>query len=499
MKYEEAMAIVSESVAVCPMALANMYGSSCKFYYKKNNNVLNIFFNDGTHYSDVKIYSTEKYAEWHIYKPATTACLNCFGKGIVSRRLPYGDGKFYLPLICCKCDSFDENINKKYENGYMVPDGVISIFEDGLKEIENKIEGMKMAEEYNLTWEQAKLAMDGGAVCTNNIPAGEHLLFIRENSQTKSSFDNGPYVNCSDFTDSERKVWRIVSLTACDVERQYRWCDGTIIHSLFCLTHEIELTPICVQVMFGELTHKKCIEKFTEQLKQDIEKGKNEMPNPMEKIDAIEQSKQFSFDEAYAEMKNGKFYRAITGHYGDITYRIHNNKLQFFCISENKFTDSEAIYNDLKECIFIEVEYPEKEEIKYSEMGFQINKLDTPISNKEPTISIESRHFDTTIYFIMKNRETEREWAIALNTFMLLKSHPLAVKVILGKKQFFICLHSDGYICIEDHLNYGKLDEISPAFKSNEDAQKAIDDIGKDNIMHMFKTFQGLGYDEQSY
>lgn len=92
----------------------------------------------------------------------------------------------------------------------------------------------------------------------------------------------------------------------------------------------------------------------------------------------------------------------------------------------------------------------------------------------------------------------EKNWANAFDTFIKLKGHRLAVKSEDNKIQYFILvsnnpdghivnLHVDDYYALEC-----KLSEISPAFSCHEDAAKAIKDIGEDNLLHMFKIFQGL-------
>lgn len=97
-------------------------------------------------------------------------------------------------------------------------------------------------------------------------------------------------------------------------------------------------------------------------------------------------------------------------------------------------------------------------------------------------------------YFKFYELKEAKEWNKGLQTFMLLKSHPLAVPADEREEQHYIRYNDcndDIIISQARNLEY-KLTMLSPMFAGEEDANKALSDIGKENIIHMFKTFQGV-------
>jgi len=102
---------------------------------------------------------------------------------------------------------------------------------------------------------------------------------------------------------------------------------------------------------------------------------------------------------------------------------------------------------------------------------------------------------DDNMFYMRLNCNDSCEWRKALGTFMQLKTYPLARKVILGRDQYIIRpltnTLKDTYI--EGGYSFiFKLNNLSPCFSSKEDAQKAIDAIGEENIINMFKVFGGV-------
>jgi len=93
------------------------------------------------------------------------------------------------------------------------------------------------------------------------------------------------------------------------------------------------------------------------------------------------------------------------------------------------------------------------------------------------------------------NNEHCHAWEYALITFMRLKSHPLAVPVLDDIPQFVIktSFWSTDGLYLQKHYGLAtKITEVSPCFSCEEDGEKAISDIGEDNILHMMRTFQGI-------
>lgn len=133
-------------------------------------------------------------------------------------------------------------------------------------------------------------------------------------------------------------------------------------------------------------------------------------------------------------------------------------------------------------------------------------KQSTPlIQFKENGIKIECYvahntsygHDSYTARFWLENFKKQEEcndWRKALNTFMRLKCNPLAEIAADNKRQWLIEIGSfEEIIKIDEYdYNFTKLINISPCFSTKEDAESAITDIGEENLLHMFKTFQGI-------
>lgn len=117
------------------------------------------------------------------------------------------------------------------------------------------------------------------------------------------------------------------------------------------------------------------------------------------------------------------------------------------------------------------------------------------ISGHSESLMIKSNQ-GTDYFFDFSTYSQREEWKFALQILMKLKSHPLAIPLKKGK-QWFITLfqHDTGKYyatagCKDRQLL--KIDLISPAFETMEDCKKARDDLGNDDIVRMFLTFQGV-------
>lgn len=96
-----------------------------------------------------------------------------------------------------------------------------------------------------------------------------------------------------------------------------------------------------------------------------------------------------------------------------------------------------------------------------------------------------------------KDYDIRHTWGRALETFMRLKGNPFAVPVIEDKSQYCISPYHRGsfeFVIAIDCLTRSvyKCGSLSPCFEKEIDAKQAIKDIGADNLLHMFKTFQGI-------
>lgn len=80
----------------------------------------------------------------------------------------------------------------------------------------------------------------------------------------------------------------------------------------------------------------------------------------------------------------------------------------------------------------------------------------------------------------------------ALETFIALKAHPLAFFMIADTVQYFIVFNESQTDLLVSCYIYGKSRLISPCFESEEDCKKAIEDIGQEKLVTMFRVFQGI-------
>lgn len=85
-------------------------------------------------------------------------------------------------------------------------------------------------------------------------------------------------------------------------------------------------------------------------------------------------------------------------------------------------------------------------------------------------------------------------WVEALETFMRLKGHHLAVKATPAYQYYLTFDMNYGGIFIAEPCNIRKLKSthLSPMFSTQEDAMRAIEDIGEPRLLKMAKVFQGV-------
>lgn len=87
------------------------------------------------------------------------------------------------------------------------------------------------------------------------------------------------------------------------------------------------------------------------------------------------------------------------------------------------------------------------------------------------------------------DKEQAERYAEALSTFILLRKQE-GTEPAKDNMQWVIELDDEGNICFEDWESAGaKLRCISPCFNSRENAHKAIENLGEERIVNMFKYF----------
>ncbi len=350
----------------------------------------------------------------------------------------------------------------------------------------------KMNEKYNLSWEEAKLAMERGAVIGKHAikrTSGEvEDIFqckVINNKINVKPFVNDFWTEIDEMEEQKNTKWRIVELTNCEIGSEQTLCSLPPMFEKRCQKHN------CVvrEDFYSELSRKlkdRCIQKFTEQLKKDVE-DKNKTPG-------------FQFEEGkfYKSKLNGNIYR-IKQEMVEIFSYVSNAcahrvgphlAFQWFNHKEKKWDKSLPPGQEMINAKFIEIEDPEKKEHEksYNELGMK------PV-HYSPNYTVPAcLNFDIcgeNVQIDFQSRERFEKFIKAWATFMRLKSHPLAVKANFNAWQFAI--HYD-LGDIKTHTWHGemKLSFISPMFSTVTDTKQAIHDIGEENLKQMFLTFQGV-------
>lgn len=135
------------------------------------------------------------------------------------------------------------------------------------------------------------------------------------------------------------------------------------------------------------------------------------------------------------------------------------------------------------------------EELKENKVGLWYKEELCFYIDIKSAIKLEGGHHAVLSELIPFEFETEKShWFKALETFMQLKGHPLAIIATDNEDQWFIAFEDDsGDLAIDSGRDIlYKFHIISPMFSSEKDANKAMDDIGQENIVHMMMTFQGI-------
>jgi hypothetical protein len=387
--------------------------------------------------------------------------------------------------------------------------------------------------EYNLTWKEAKEAMRRGAVV--NCGTLSNFKLENENLYLKL-IDKGWILASSEYLDNYK--WRIVELTDCILFDRCHPYD----HNITCHTHAERALHQKTHALSKELINDNCIKKFTEQLKEDMAKsnvkykvnierhyqfikncdvyyyktsspfcdaryykclthgtfhkdtergfilaGHGILSDKCRKIEEqkMKEPKIYSFEKALSGMRHGKFYQ------DEKTKKIYRLSDKFYLQTyHGEWVDSRAegglpIFMLKK---FVEIENPEKKEPEkvYNELS-----ITTDLHGFTPAV-FQFAMFGEMLNLGFNSEQKMKSFIKALQTFLRLKAHPLAVKPSRNDQCYIVCNLDDGNVCSYYASEYmDKGDYISPMFSDEKDSDKAIQDIGEDNLVEMFKVFSG--------
>ncbi len=300
-----------------------------------------------------------------------------------------------------------------------------------------------MSDEYNLTWEQADICMQRGAIVKTN-----YCTRLRFNNGKYEFLFYGTWLHASNRMNNDVK-YKIDSIPEC--EKSYK-------ESSFKIFGIEGKSYTCLKCMCTsgkkDNVMKNCIDNFMKKLCP----FKIEEPKMTEEL--------MSFDEAVAWLlKNG----------GNVFFIEDNQKLGNFAyafgsdIPHFRVNGSSVDINKIRDKKFSKT--PIKIEPVKNGLGLEENQ----------EISVSCKKF-----------EIEK----ALKIYIELLKHPLVARAVHGERQHVItCLGGEviqGLITEDYHGSTSKADHLSPVFNSTEDARKAISDIGKDSLLFMFKTLKGL-------
>lgn len=128
----------------------------------------------------------------------------------------------------------------------------------------------------------------------------------------------------------------------------------------------------------------------------------------------------------------------------------------------------------------------------YANFDYIIKKFGAQALWRRPNSALGQQIiFEIPVGFVTDSEE--RAWLTALRTFMMFKGHPLATAPhSTHGVQYYLTVYYGSSIKIDCVISPYIRTYISPSFNSRQDAEQAIKDIGKKELDHMFKTFQGI-------
>jgi hypothetical protein len=185
-----------------------------------------------------------------------------------------------------------------------------------------------------------------------------------------------------------------------------------------------------------------------------------------------ETKEKMTFAEALKWMEDGNYCIQVTPDIKPLVHKLKNDGIYYYMA--NEWVKDNSRFNEYLESDWEKVENPEKNEPQENQLGLSQIRL------------------KVCLYHPVQDAQKARAWADAIKTFFSLKSHPLAKKPVENESQSVILLKDDKIVLEAWCIVRNKLQLLSSLFSSDEDAKKAISDIGEENLIHMFKTFQGV-------
>jgi len=140
----------------------------------------------------------------------------------------------------------------------------------------------------------------------------------------------------------------------------------------------------------------------------------------------------------------------------------------------------------------------EDKKVIYAHYERQLALLKEEISEREAetkTSLIGIGNIGIAIFNMFSCHVIANRYKEAFETMILLRQQPGSEISKEDVVQFIISINGIGkiFLFIEAHDDFIlKIDRISPCFASEEDAQRAIDTVGAERILRMFKILHGV-------
>lgn len=92
---------------------------------------------------------------------------------------------------------------------------------------------------------------------------------------------------------------------------------------------------------------------------------------------------------------------------------------------------------------------------------------------------------------LFPTEQIAKDYAKALNTMLLLRRCEGTIPATSSRQ--YVIRYIDNEVWVDSFNDFGaKVEMICPCFDTQENTEAAIEQIGKDNIIRMFKTFHGI-------
>lgn len=157
----------------------------------------------------------------------------------------------------------------------------------------------------------------------------------------------------------------------------------------------------------------------------------------------------------------------------------------------NKQDEIQSIKDQI-EILMQKVADLEKEpKVKQLIQDAEVNDVGYCISDYGIEYSCSQHHYDEDDDYLTSFADEDQceRYAEALTTFILLRKQP-GTEPVCESMQFVISNNYDLSLCIDVYNSkHIKTTRLSPCFDSEENAKEAIEKVGKDRILRMFKYF----------